>query len=85
MCKTLLTVGRVRTILSDARTEADAAAILREHRIRFSFSTSGGVFHIRIPARSGVVTVTRTASRSCPFRIAAGMPTPPPFRPWPNV
>ena len=70
----LLSPARVRAILADVRTEADAADVLRRHRIRFSFSTAGGVFHIRIPARSGAVTVTRTASRSAPLRVSAAAP-----------
>lgn len=82
MTRPLVTVPRVRAILADACTEIDAAQALRRHRVRYSFSTAGGVFHIRIPARSGIITVTRTASHSAPFRIAAAPagPVPAPFR-----
>lgn len=66
-----LTADRVRSILDGVRTEQEAAKVLRQHRIRYSYSTTGGTLHIRIPARSGIVTVTRTASRTAPLRIAA--------------
>ena len=85
MIRQLITVNRIRLILADAKTEKDAAEILRRHRIRYSFSTAGGVFHIRIPARSGPVTVTRTAARSAPLRVAAAAtyyPYPVPLFSW---
>ena len=66
-----VTADRIRSVLDDARTESDAVLALRRHRIRYQISTAGGVLHIRIPARSGVVTVTRTASRSTPLVVAA--------------
>lgn len=74
MTRPLVTISRIRCILADARTEQDAARTLRRHRVRYSFSTAGGVLHIRIPARSGTVTVTRTASRSAPLVISAAVP-----------
>jgi hypothetical protein len=83
MGRLLVTVPRIRSILADARTEQDAMLALRQHRVRYSFSTAGGVFHIRIPARAGAVTVTRTASRSAPLRIAAAAPTGPAPYPYP--
>lgn len=69
--KALITAARVRHLTADARTEKDAAEILRRHRIKYSYSTAGGVLHIRIPARSGVITITRTASRVRPLYVAA--------------
>lgn len=80
--KALLTVSRIRSVLAGARSEKDAAEALRRHRIRYTYSTTGGVFHIRIPARSGIVTVTRTASRSAPLVITAGYPSPVPRWTW---
>lgn len=83
MTRVLITAGRVRSILADARTERDAADALRRHRIRYRYSTAGGYLHIRIPARSGIVTVTRTASRTAPLAVSAG-PVPVPVRyPYP--
>lgn len=79
MMKSLVTVSRVRAILAGAMTETEAAAALRRHRIRYTFSTAGGIFHIRIPARSGAVTVTRTAARSAPLRVEAARPDLYPF------
>lgn len=73
--KVLLTVDRVKAILAGVMTETDAALALRRHRIRYTFSTAGGILHIRVPARSGCITITRTASRTNPFRVeAAGNP-----------
>lgn len=80
--KMLVTAARIRSVLDGARTEKDAADALRRHRIKYTYSTVGGVLHIRIPSRSGVVTVTRTASRSAPLRIAAGYPAPVPCWTW---
>ena len=77
--KTLVTPDRIRSILDGAHNEMDAAARLRSHRIRYSYSTTGGYLHIRIPARSGAVTVTRTASRTAPLRIEAAAPVGYPF------
>ena len=78
--KLTLTANRIRSILDGVHTESEAAGILRRHRIRFTYSTIGGALHIRIPARSGVVTVTRTASRTAPLRIATAGTTGYPFR-----
>ena len=79
----LITAARVRAILDDVKTETDAARALRRHRIRYSFSTAGGILHIRIPTRSGIITVTRTASRSAPLAIAATAPAGPVPYPYP--
>ena len=79
----LVTADRIRTILDDARTEIDAALALRRHGIRYSYSTAGGVFHIRIPSRSGVIIVVRTASRTAPLAITAAAPAVPAPYPYP--
>lgn len=55
----LITAGRIRRILSDAITDADAVDLLRCHRVRFSFSTAGGTLHIQIPTVSGILRVYR--------------------------
>lgn len=74
-----LTADRIRSVLDGAMTEIDAALALRRHRIKFSYSTAGGYLHIRIPARTGVITVTRTASRTAPLAIAAAPAAPAPY------
>lgn len=79
MIRPLVTADRIRSILDGVGTEIDAALTLRRHRVRFSFSTAGGILHIRIPARTGTITVTRTASRTAPLRIAAAGPVPAPY------
>ena len=82
MTRVLITANRIRAILANTRTETDAALELRAHRVRYSFSTAGGVLHILIPARSGIITVTRTASRTAPLAIAAAAPARP--APYPH-
>ena len=72
--KILLTADRIRSVLSNARTEKDVTESLRRHRIHYRFSTEGGYTHIRIPVRSGVVRVYRTASRSAPLAIISSAP-----------
>ena len=72
--KMLLTADRVRAALDDARTEKDVELSLRAHKIKFSYDTSAGFMAFRIPARSGVVLVYRTASRSAPFTVRAVAP-----------
>lgn len=75
----LITSARVRAIIADAATERDITDALRAHRIRYGYSTEGGYLHIRIPSRTGVIRVYRTAGRSAPpvFGPGAG---PVPFR-----
>lgn len=74
--KQFITAARVRAILANARTEKDAADILRAHHIKYGYSTSGGVLHIRIPARSGPLRVYRTACKSAPLVVAPAAPVP---------
>lgn len=83
MTRPLVTLPRIRAILAGAMTEQDAALELRAHRVRYSFSTAGGILHIRIPARTGIITVTRTASRTAPLAIAAAAPAGPVPYPFP--
>lgn len=67
--KVLLTVSRVRSSIADAKTEQDISIALRQHRIRFSWTTSPGFLAARVPVRSGSVLIFRTASRSAPFSV----------------
>lgn len=84
--KIMITSARIRSILDGLHTEKEAAAALRSHRIRYSYSTEGGYLHIRIPARSGAIRVYRTASRTAPLVIASAAPAPYQYtRPtWPS-
>ena len=78
-----ITADRIRSILDGASTEIDAALALRRHHIRYNYSTAGGILHIRIPARTGIITVTRTASRTAPLAISAAAPAVPAPYPYP--
>ena len=79
----LMTPDRLRSILDNVATEADAALALRRHRIRYRFSTDGGTLHIRVPSRTGMLMVYRTASRSHPLRIVSAAPAVPAPYPYP--
>lgn len=77
--KQLVTPARIRSAVSGAHTEMEAAALLRQRGIKYSFSTEGGTFHIRVPSRSGCVRIIRTASRSAPLIVSPAAPVP--YRP----
>ena len=79
--KMLLTADRIRSAIADARTEKDIELLLRAHKIRFSYDTGAGFLAFRIPARTGVVLVYRTASRSAPFMVRAAAPAAAPVFP----
>ena len=74
--KMLLTADRIRSIIADDRTEKDIEISLRLHKIRFSYDTSAGFLSLRVPVRSGIVRIYRTASRSAPFMVCAAPPSP---------
>lgn len=84
--KITVTPARVRSILDGLHTEKEAAAALRAHRIRYTFSTVGGFLHLRIPARTGILRVYRTSCRTAPLVVAPAVPVPYQFtRPtWPS-
>lgn len=63
------TSKRIRLILKDCRTEADAQILLRSHKIRYKYSTDSGFLSIVIPTITGSVRVYRTASRSKPLHV----------------
>lgn len=50
--KQFITADRVRSMIAGCKTEKDAADVLRRHRIRYEYSTAGGMFHIRVCCRS---------------------------------
>lgn len=83
--KQFVTASRIRSVIAGAMTEKDAAESLRRHRIRYEYSTSGGIFHIRVYCRSGAVRIIRTASRSAPLIVTGAEPLPFPLRRYVNV
>lgn len=72
----LITSRRLRSILSDCRTEADLQAALRYHRIKFKYDTSPGYLSVLVPTATGAVRVTKTASKTAPFTIGCTTPEP---------
>ena len=73
--KQLITQNRIRSVIAGAMTERDAAECLCRHRIRYEYSTAGGVFHIRIPCRSGAFRIVKTANRSAPLDVRSSAVT----------
>ena len=68
----LITAGRIRRIMADAITDADAVDILRGHRIRYMYSTDGGTLHILIPTVTGLVRVYRAEETAPAVVLAPG-------------
>lgn len=77
--KQLVSSSKIRSVIAGAMTEKEAADRLRRHRIRYEYSTAGGVFHIRVYCRSGAIRIIRTASRSAPLVVTGVEPMPFPF------
>ena len=67
--KQFITAARVRAIIAGAYSEKAITDALRAHRVRYSFSTTGGYFHIAVPARSGTIRIYRTACKNAPFSV----------------
>ena len=62
---------RVRSIVSEAKTEQDVTILLRLHKIKYHYATDTGFLSIRIPCRKGCIRVYRVASRNRPFVVQA--------------
>lgn len=63
------TAKRIRSIISDCRTEADVQVVLRSHKIRFSYSTDSGFLSMVVPCMTGKFQVYRSCSRKNPFKV----------------
>lgn len=72
----LITSRRLRSILSECRTEADLQATLRYHRIKFKYDTSLGYLALTIPTATGTIRVAKVASREAPFIMMRTAPEP---------
>ena len=72
----IITPNRVKNMLADCRTEADVAATLRYHKVKFHYSTDCGFTSIVVPCSSGAIRVYRTASKVAPIAIGAIAPAP---------
>lgn len=79
----LITSARIRSMVSDCKTEMEVASVLRSHKIKYTFATDTGFITIRIPCRKGCIRVYRTCSRSAPFLVRADNPSPVPHYPVP--
>lgn len=76
MSRLLISAARIRSVISDARTECDVVDALRRHGIPYTFSTDGGALHIRIISRSGPVQVVRSGSVPVPVFRSGSVPVP---------
>ena len=65
----IITSERIRSIVSDCKTEQDIISALRSHKVKYSFTTETGYLSIRIPCKTGTIRIYRTCSRSNPFVI----------------
>ena len=72
----IVTASRLRSILSDCRTEADVAETLRYHKVKFRYSTDLGFMSILVPCASGSVRVYRTSSKNAPIAMISIQPAP---------
>ena len=67
----MINPDRVRRIISECHTEADIQATLRQHKIKFTWTTSATGPAIRIPCRKGAVIISRTQSRPAAAMVPA--------------
>ena len=72
----IITPNRLKNMLTDCRTEADVAATLRYHKVKFRYSTDCGFTSIIVPCSSGSVRIYRTASKVAPIVIGSIAPAP---------
>jgi len=72
----LPTASRLRSILKDCRTDADVAATLRYHKVRFNYTTDTGFLSVVVPCLTGSVRIVRRASKTAPFTVDAVAPVP---------
>lgn len=70
----LVTSKRLRSIISECKTDADLVANLRRHKISYGYTTETGFLSVVIPCSTGKVRVYRTASKSNPFRVVPVSP-----------
>lgn len=70
----IITPSRVKSIVSECKTDADLVANLRRHKIRYGYTTETGFLSVVIPCSTGKVRVYRTASKSSPFRVVPVSP-----------
>lgn len=71
-----VSVSRLRSLIADCRTDPEVIAVLRYHKIRYSYTTETGSLSIKIPCQTGSVRIYRTCSRSAPFMVSAVTPSP---------
>ena len=71
----IITKSRVKSIVSECKTDADLVANLRRHKIRYGYTTETGFLSVVIPCSTGKIRVYRTASKSNPFRVVPVSPT----------
>ena len=72
----LPTTNRIRSILKDCQTDADVAATLRYHKVKFKYTTETGFLSVVVPCLTGSVRIVRRASKTAPFSIDSVAPVP---------
>ena len=71
----IITKSRVKSIVSDCKTDVDLIANLRRHKIRYGYTTDAGFLSVVIPCSTGKVRVYRSASKSNPYKVVPVSPT----------
>ena len=72
----LPTSNRIRSILKDCRTDADVAATLRHHKVKFKYTTETGFLSVVVPCMTGSIRIVRRASKNAPFTVDSVAPVP---------
>ena len=72
----LPTTNRIRSILKDCRTDADVAATLRHHKVKFKYTTETGFLSVVVPCLTGSVRIVRRASKTAPYTVDSVVPVP---------
>lgn len=72
----IITPNRVKSIVSDCKTDVDLIANLRRHKIKYGYSTDAGFLSVVIPCSTGKVRVYRSASKSNPYKVMPVSPVP---------
>ena len=72
----ILTPNRVKSIVANCKTDVELIANLRRHKIRYGYTTDAGFLSVVIPCSTGKIRVYRSASKSCPYKVAPVSPAP---------
>jgi len=70
----IITPNRVKSIISECKTEADLETTLRYHKLKHKYTTETGFLSCVIPCKTGSVRIYKVASKTNPFVVEAVKP-----------